>query len=152
MKIKTSFLSLSLGWFVLQQQLIGTWTSFCFHICNLENLVYVTCKILFKLYELENLILLYHCMALNGHEFGQTSGDGEGQEGLASCSPWCREELDTTKQQKGLKAFGSDFCLFSSPQICFLCGYRLLCWRVHFSDSFTVVCDHGSKFSVREHE
>ena len=49
MNIKISFTSLSLGWFVLQQQLTGTWTSFCFHICNLENLVYDTCKILFKL-------------------------------------------------------------------------------------------------------
>ena len=25
---------------------------------------------------------------LNGHEFEQTSGDSEGQRGLASCSPW----------------------------------------------------------------
>ena len=24
----------------------------------------------------------------NGHEFGQTSGDGEGQGGLVCCSPW----------------------------------------------------------------
>ena len=24
----------------------------------------------------------------NGHEYGQTSGDGEGQEGLEWCSPW----------------------------------------------------------------
>ena len=32
----------------------------------------------------------------NGHEHGQTSGDGEGQEGLACCSPWGHKELDTT--------------------------------------------------------
>ena len=25
---------------------------------------------------------------LNGHEFEQTLGDGEGQGGLACCSPW----------------------------------------------------------------
>ena len=25
----------------------------------------------------------------NGHELGQTPGNGEGQGGLASCSPWC---------------------------------------------------------------
>ena len=25
---------------------------------------------------------------LSGHEFEQTPGDGEGQESLASCSPW----------------------------------------------------------------
>ena len=25
---------------------------------------------------------------LNGHEFEQTPGDGEGQESLACCNPW----------------------------------------------------------------
>ena len=34
----------------------------------------------------------------NGHELGQTLGDGEGQGGLACCSPWGREELDMTWQ------------------------------------------------------
>ena len=33
-----------------------------------------------------------------GHELGQTSGDGEGQGGLACCSPWGRKEPDTTEQ------------------------------------------------------
>ena len=28
----------------------------------------------------------------NGHELGQTLGDGEGQGGLACCSPWCSKE------------------------------------------------------------
>ena len=32
----------------------------------------------------------------NGHELGQILGDGEGQSGLACCSPWSRKELDTT--------------------------------------------------------
>ena len=31
---------------------------------------------------------------LNGHEFEQAPGDGEGQGGLACCSPWGRKELD----------------------------------------------------------
>ena len=35
---------------------------------------------------------------LNGHEFEQALGDGEGQESLACCSPCCRKELDTTEQ------------------------------------------------------
>ena len=35
---------------------------------------------------------------LNGHEFEQTPGDGEGQGSLACCSPWGRKESDTTKQ------------------------------------------------------
>ena len=40
---------------------------------------------------------------LDGHEFGQTSGDdSEGQGSLACCSPWGCKELDTTviEQQK----------------------------------------------------
>ena len=35
---------------------------------------------------------------LNGHEFGQTLGDSEGQGGLMCCSPWGHKELDTTEQ------------------------------------------------------
>ena len=32
----------------------------------------------------------------NGHEFGQTLGDSEGQGSLVCCSPWGHKELDTT--------------------------------------------------------
>ena len=35
---------------------------------------------------------------LSGHEFESTPGIGDGQEGLACCSPWGRKELDTTEQ------------------------------------------------------
>ena len=34
---------------------------------------------------------------LNGHEFEQTLGDGEGPESLACCSPWGCKELDKTE-------------------------------------------------------
>ena len=34
---------------------------------------------------------------LNGHQFGQTPGDGEGQGSLVCCSLWGRRELDTTE-------------------------------------------------------
>ena len=34
---------------------------------------------------------------LDGHEFEQAPGDGEGQESLAWCSPWGHKELDTTE-------------------------------------------------------
>ena len=37
----------------------------------------------------------HHC---HGHELGQTSGDGEGQRGLACCSPWGRKESDMNGQ------------------------------------------------------
>ena len=33
---------------------------------------------------------------LNGHEFEQTLGDGEGQGRLACCSPWGHKESDMT--------------------------------------------------------
>ena len=35
---------------------------------------------------------------LNGHEFQQVLGFGDGQGTLACCSPWGHKELDTTKQ------------------------------------------------------
>ena len=34
---------------------------------------------------------------VNGHEFGQTLGDGEGQGSIACCCPWDCKELDMTK-------------------------------------------------------
>ena len=35
---------------------------------------------------------------LNGHEFEQALGDGEGQGSLACCSPWGCKESDTTER------------------------------------------------------
>ena len=35
---------------------------------------------------------------LNGHEFEQTPGRGEGQGNLACCCPWGRKESDTTER------------------------------------------------------
>ena len=35
---------------------------------------------------------------LNGYEFGQTPGVGDGQGSLAWCSPWGHKELDTTER------------------------------------------------------
>ena len=37
---------------------------------------------------------------LDGHEFKQAPGDGEGQGGLVCCSPWGRKESDTTELLK----------------------------------------------------
>ena len=34
---------------------------------------------------------------LDGHEFEQAPGDGEGEGRLACCSPWCHKELDMTE-------------------------------------------------------
>ena len=35
---------------------------------------------------------------LNGYEFEQALGDGEGQESLTCCSPWGRKELNMTER------------------------------------------------------
>ena len=35
---------------------------------------------------------------LNGHEFEQAPGVGDGQGGLVCCSPWGRKESDTTER------------------------------------------------------
>ena len=37
----------------------------------------------------------YH--QLDGHEFEQAPGDGDGQGSLVCCNPWGHKELDTTK-------------------------------------------------------
>ena len=37
---------------------------------------------------------------LNGHQFEQALGDGEGQGSLVCCSPWGRKESDTTEQHQ----------------------------------------------------
>ena len=41
----------------------------------------------------EDAVIEWHHW-LNGHEFGQTLGDSEGQRSLACCSPWDPKELD----------------------------------------------------------
>ena len=35
---------------------------------------------------------------LNGHEFEQAPGDGEGQRGPVCCSPWGHKESDMTEE------------------------------------------------------
>ena len=42
------------------------------------------------------MVGLHH--QFNGHELGQTLGDGEGQGGLACCSSWGGKELDMTQR------------------------------------------------------
>ena len=45
---------------------------------------------------------------LLGHEFEQALGDGEGQGGLACCSPWGQKESDVTERLKGNNISGCD--------------------------------------------
>ena len=41
---------------------------------------------------------------LDGHEFDQVPGDGEGQGSLACCSPQGHKESDMTEQQNNSKS------------------------------------------------
>ena len=43
----------------------------------------------------DEIVRWYH--RLNGHEFEYTPGAGDGQRGLACCSPWSRKESDMTE-------------------------------------------------------
>ena len=49
---------------------------------------------------------------LNGHEFEQTLGDGEGQRSLVCCSPWGCKESDTTEwlNNRALPPLCGAFC------------------------------------------
>ena len=67
---------------------------------------------------------------LNGHEFEQAPGDGEGQGSLACCSPWGRRESDMTEQQQqsvindfSLNLFLFTACLGFSFFNCFPLGF-----------------------------
>ena len=44
----------------------------------------------------DEMVVWYH--QLNGHEFEQALGVGEGQGSLARCSPWSGKELDTIER------------------------------------------------------
>ena len=44
----------------------------------------------------DEMIGWHHC--LDGHEFEQAPGVGDGQGSLACCSPWGRKESDTTER------------------------------------------------------
>ena len=46
---------------------------------------------------------------LHGHEFDQAPGDGEGQGGLACCSPWGRESNTSEQLRNNNKAHDSSF-------------------------------------------
>ena len=69
----------------------------------------------------ENEMVGWH-QRLNGHEFKQTPGDGEGQRSLACCSPWGHKESDITEQLNNNLLFSRLFFLIaqSLPYSAFL--------------------------------
>ena len=59
---------------------------------------------------------------LNGHEFEQALGAGEGQGSLACCSPWGYKELDVTEQMNNkvckMAHYVLQLILLSSHLVC----------------------------------
>ena len=51
---------------------------------------------------------------LNGHDYAQARGDGEGQSSLVCCSPWVTES-DTTEQLNNNNQMVFLVCFLSSP-------------------------------------
>ena len=54
---------------------------------------------------------------LNGHEFGQTPEDGEGQGSLVCCSPWGCKESDMTERLNNSITTVNWFSLFFCKEI-----------------------------------
>ena len=57
---------------------------------------------------------------LNGHEFEQAPGDGEGQGSLACCSPWSHEESDVTDRLSKLVLVAQSCPTLCNPTDCSL--------------------------------
>ena len=55
---------------------------------------------------------------LNGHEFEQAPGDGEGQGSLASCSPWGLKGLATTEQLNTSNKIPGDLLSLLLKEVC----------------------------------
>ena len=58
---------------------------------------------------------------LNGHEFEQAQGVGDGQGSLGCCSPWGRKEVDTTERLNWteLNWYHQNYHLIEKPVITF---------------------------------
>ena len=96
---------------------------------------------------------------LNGHEFEQALGVGDGQGNLACCSPWGCKELDTTYQlnwrispQEGLNNFGSFFSeAFFPPEISGLLRFAEMVWlHLQLGDGWGLIesVSYGRDLSV----
>ena len=75
---------------------------------------------------------------LNGHEFEQTPGDGEGQGSLAFCSPWGRKESDTTEQLNNNFSYAGN----TSRNITEVKGQCCPAWNSQIKMSCTSICSY----------
>ena len=94
---------------------------------------------------------------LNGHEFEQVSGDGEGQGSLAYCSLWDHKESDTTEQLNkmyvlfhrkanfSMMTLGFDLSAFTFLSQCLFQNSNSLATQVQFS-SVQLLSYTGNRF------
>ena len=68
---------------------------------------------------------------LNGHEYEQVLGDGEGQGSLACCSPWGCKELDVTEGLNNNKK-----------------GYLLLINKDESERKYLIITKHKKKLKI----
>ena len=71
----------------------------------------------------DEMVGWYHW--LDGHEFEQALGVGDGQGSLVCCSPWDRKELDTTERLNWTETF---FFPFAFTQIFIVIRRYLVLW------------------------
>ena len=88
---------------------------------------------------------------LNGHEFEQALGGGEGQESLACCSPWDHKELDMIEPLNNSNNMSTESTMLSNhlilcplpsvfPSIKVFLSKSALCirWPKYWSVSFSI--------------
>ena len=68
---------------------------------------------------------------LDGHEFGWTTGVGDGQGGLACCNSWGREESDTTERLNWTE-LNNEWCWASFMCLWAICMYLEKCLYMSF--------------------
>ena len=74
----------------------------------------------------DEMVGWHHC--LNGLEFEQVPGDGEGQGNLACCSPWGCKELGMTELLNNNKSQLHSIFLLLCP-----CKYQILLLKFNFT-------------------
>ena len=72
------------------------------------------------------------CQRMRWHELGPTPGDGEGQGGLACCSPWGHKELDITGQLNNNITSSSNKVFMEMLLLCFRALMILCACFMHF--------------------
>ena len=98
---------------------------------------------------------------LNGREFGQTPGLGDGQGGLACCSPWVCKESDTTERLNwtdlDVSSKFEEIALWQCTELPETFGFRYLFgfphnvdWSVYSAKRKVLISGYRSQWSCKE--